>query len=183
MREGVLQRAEKVIGRLRERRLAVRLAAVAQHDPKDVRLPPLAIGRDDRRTRAEIDLGFLAGGAFHPAERQRAGPTQTLHEPPHAVVADAAGVAAQILVNPPGAQSFLHLGGDQLAKRFTLAGRSRSRARAGRQVAGWFWLFRFRRAADGPVGRFGSREARQIGWFWTFRAGRQVWRVLAARLL
>ena len=46
-------------------------AAVAQHDPKDVRLPPLAVGSDDRRARAEIDLGFFAGTAFHPAERKR----------------------------------------------------------------------------------------------------------------
>jgi hypothetical protein len=79
--------------------------------------------------------------------------------------AEAAGVAAQILMNPPGAQPFLQLGRDQLAKRLALAGRSRRGNRAGRQVAGWFWRGRFRQAADFSVGRFGSREARQTGWF------------------
>ena len=66
--EGVLQAAEEVVGGLAVDRLAVGLAGVAQDDAKDVRLAPLAVGADDRRAGAEIDLGLVAGVALHAAE-------------------------------------------------------------------------------------------------------------------
>jgi len=44
MPESILQGADEVVGRLPERGLAVSLAAMAQHNPEDVRLAALAIG-------------------------------------------------------------------------------------------------------------------------------------------
>ena len=69
--EGIFQAANEVLGRLPVDGLAVALARVAQDDAKDVRAAPLAVGLKDRNAAAEIDLGFLAGSAFHAAERQR----------------------------------------------------------------------------------------------------------------
>src|SRR5688572_26303062 len=135
---------QEVIGRLRERRLAVRLAAVAQHDPKDMAFSPLAFRRNNRRARAEIDLSLVAGSAFHPPKWQGTRAAEALNESPHAVVAEAVGVAAQVLMNPPGAQPLLDLGCNLLTKRLALAGRSSSSRpasrvpRAGRQVTGGF---------------------------------------------
>lgn len=102
MRECILQGVKQVVGRLRERRLAVRLAAVNQREAKDVCLPARAVSVNHRRAGAEIDLGLCAWSTFHPAERQGAGAAQTLDESPHAVVTDATGIPAQILVNPLG---------------------------------------------------------------------------------
>src|SRR6476620_6647379 len=92
MSERVLQGLQKVIGRLRERRLAVSFAAVTEHDPKDVTLPPFSIGRNYRSARAEIDLGFHTGRTFHATERKWRRCAQLAHKPLHAVVA--AGEAA-----------------------------------------------------------------------------------------
>jgi len=69
VRESILQAAKEVFSRLGEGRLAVRLAAVTEHDAKDVRLAALPIRRDDRRTGPKVHLGFLAGATLHPAER------------------------------------------------------------------------------------------------------------------
>lgn len=52
------------------------------------------------RAGAEIDLALLRRGRTHTAERKRASAGQALNEPPHAVVADAALVAAQVLARP-----------------------------------------------------------------------------------
>ena len=60
-----------------------------------MRPPPLAIGQLDPRPGAEIDLGLLARLALHAAKRQRAGPSQLGHEPPHAVVLVVEPVADQ----------------------------------------------------------------------------------------
>jgi hypothetical protein len=51
---------QEVLGRLPEGELGVRLAAVAQDDPKQVRPAAFAIGAHDRRVLAEIDLSLLA---------------------------------------------------------------------------------------------------------------------------
>ena len=50
--------------------LAVALAGVAQDDAEDVGLAPLAVGADDRRAGAEVDLGLVAGVALDAAEGQ-----------------------------------------------------------------------------------------------------------------
>ena len=100
MPKGVFQRSQKIIGRLPERRFAVAFATVTQHDAKHVRLAPLAVGTDDRRAAAEVDLRFFAGGALHPPKRQRAHLPQASQITPHAVVADGRAVSGQVLIDP-----------------------------------------------------------------------------------
>ena len=68
MLEGVLERSEEVFGGLPIRGFAVSLARMGQHDAKDMRLASLAVPANDRRSLAEIDLRFLARGAFQAAE-------------------------------------------------------------------------------------------------------------------
>ena len=75
MPEGVFNAANEIFGGLAIDRLGVSLAAVREHDAKDVRLPPLAIGQLNPCPGTEIDLGLLASFALHAAERQRAGPS------------------------------------------------------------------------------------------------------------
>jgi len=93
MGKGVFETTDEIFRRLRKRRFAVGLATVAEHDPKDVRLAPPAgtarrvVRRHDRRTGAEVDLGFLAGTDFHPPHRQFRPAAQSLHESSHAPVA------------------------------------------------------------------------------------------------
>jgi hypothetical protein len=59
--EGVLQAAKKVVGGLAKDDLAVGFAGVAQHDPEDMGLAPLAVGPHDRGAFAKVDLGLVAG--------------------------------------------------------------------------------------------------------------------------
>jgi hypothetical protein len=67
--EGVLETLQQAVGRLPEDRLAVTLARMAQHDPKDVRPAPPPVGLNDRRPSAQIDLDFLARRTLHPPHR------------------------------------------------------------------------------------------------------------------
>jgi hypothetical protein len=120
--EGVFQAAEEVFRRLRERRFAVRLAAMAQHDAEDVRLSPPAIGRDDRRSCAEVHLRFFAGATLHPPEGERRTLADSAHVPLDAVVAAAEALLGdQVLPDPLGAELLIELGQDQLAVNLALA--------------------------------------------------------------
>jgi hypothetical protein len=124
--EGVLQATDKVVGRLTVDRLAVRLARVQQHEPEYVRLPPLAVHGDDRRTDTEIDLRFFTGGAFQPPKRQRLDLFQsadvTLHR---RIAASEAVLGDQILVNPLSSETKGALGLNRVAEPIAVA------------VAGW----------------------------------------------
>ena len=122
MREGVFQAAEEVVGRLGERGFAVALAAMTEHDAKDMGLAALAVGRDDRRTAAKIDLGLFARPAFHATKRQRRRGPQTAHEPLHAVVASCeALIGREILPDPMGRKLLVELGQNRFAVWFALA--------------------------------------------------------------
>lgn len=68
--------------------IALGLAAsrMAQHDAENVGLLALAVGHDDRRAGAEIDLGFLAGSAFQATEGPGCGVAESAHEAFNAVV-------------------------------------------------------------------------------------------------
>src|SRR5947209_14020757 len=102
---------EKIICRLRECRLAVRLAAVTQGDAKDVRLSTLSIGSDHRRAGAEIDLSFHSRSAFHAAERKRCCCAQPPDKPLHAVVAAReAMLVNEVLPDSLGREPLIELG-------------------------------------------------------------------------
>src|SRR5487761_2115417 len=123
MPEGVLQAAEEVLGGLAVDRLAVGLAGVAQDDAEDVGLAPLAIGADDRRARAEVDLGLLARPALHASKRQVVRLLEPMDEPADAVVAAGESVVGvQILVDPLCAEPEVTLPLNQLSPRLTTAG-------------------------------------------------------------
>ena len=77
----------------------------------------LPVGQLDPRPCAEIDLGLFARLALHPTKRQRAGPSQLGHEPPHAVVLVAEPFANQVLVDPLGREAQLQLLQDHLLDR------------------------------------------------------------------
>ena len=120
--EGVLETVQQAVGRLPEDRLAVALARVAQDDPKDVRPPPSAVGLDDRRSGAQIDLDFLARRAFHPTHRQRRGLAQGPGKSTNTVVfAGEPVLGDQILMNPLGRKPLIKLGFNDLAERRTFA--------------------------------------------------------------
>ena len=99
--EGILQAAEEVVGGLAGDGLAVALAGVAQDDAEDVGLAPLAVGADERRTGAEVDLGLVAGVALDASEGQFVRFLEAVDEPADAVVgAGEAVVGDQVLVDP-----------------------------------------------------------------------------------
>ena len=66
--EGVLDAAEEFVGGLAVDGLAVGLARVRQHDPEEMGSPALALGCDDRGSRAEVDLGLVTRLALEPPE-------------------------------------------------------------------------------------------------------------------
>ena len=117
MPEGVFNRANEVLRGLTIDRLAVSLAAVAQHDPKDVRSSPLPIRQLDPRSRAEINLGLFAGLALHPTKRQRPCPSQLGHKPPHAVILVAEPFGPQVLIDSLARKPLLQLLQDHLPIR------------------------------------------------------------------
>ena len=122
MGKGVLQAADEVFRRLGERSLAVRLARVAKHDAKHMRLATLAVRADDRRAGAEIHLSLLARGRFQPTKRRCRLDPQPAHKTLHTVVAGReVVVGGQILPNPLGREPSVELGQNQLAVRFAFA--------------------------------------------------------------
>ena len=90
--KGVLDALDELIGRLPIHRFAVRLTAVTEHDPEDVRSASPSVGHNDRGARAEVDLGFIARLAFHPPKRRWRCPFETLDESLHAAVAAGEGM-------------------------------------------------------------------------------------------
>jgi hypothetical protein len=88
---------------------------VAQDDAEDVGLAPLAVGADDRRAGAEVDLGLVAGVAFDATEGQVLDPLEPADEPADAVVgADEAVVGDQVPIDPLRGEPEAALGPDQL---------------------------------------------------------------------
>ena len=123
--KGVFQHRDEGVGRLAIDRFAVALARMREHDPQHPRPTPLAIGADDRRARAKVDLSFFARRRFHTPKWQRSVLPQFRHEPANAPVARREVVFVnQILVNPRGAQARIELLDDRLAKRLADARRS-----------------------------------------------------------
>jgi len=103
--QSVLEGPQEVIRRLREDGLAVASARVGEHDPQDVRLTAAAVGPDHRRSRAEVDLGFVSRWALHPPKRHRLDGSVLLEEASYAVVTDGDGsgmLGVQVLVDTLG---------------------------------------------------------------------------------
>jgi hypothetical protein len=120
--EGILQCPDEVFGALAGDGLAVTLARMTEDHPQHVRHAAPAVGTDQRRPTPEVNLGFLARGAFHPAERQRRGLAELANEAPHAVILRAKGVLGrQILVNPRGRQALFQLGQNHGPEGFAAA--------------------------------------------------------------
>ena len=67
--EGILDAREERFGRLPVDHLALRLPRVTQNDAEEMRTFAFAVWLSDGRPGAEVDLGLLAGSAFHPPER------------------------------------------------------------------------------------------------------------------
>src|SRR5580692_7154294 len=88
---------------------------MAEHDAKDVRSPPLAVGLMNGNAGAEINLGFVTRRAFHPPERQRLLVLQTPDKAAHAgVLARKAVLADQVLVDALGRETGLQLADNDL---------------------------------------------------------------------
>jgi len=99
--KGILQSAQKVVGALAVYRLAVALAAVAQHDAKHPGSLALPLRSYDGSAPAEVHLRLGSRLDFHPPKRGRHRSDQLPDQPPHApVAAGISVVAGQILVNP-----------------------------------------------------------------------------------
>jgi hypothetical protein len=151
--EGVLQATQELISRLARDSLAVALARVAEHDAEDVRAPPTAVGQDQGRARAEVNLGLFSGGAFESAEGQFQGLFQLADEAAHAVVtAGEAVLGDQVLMDALRRQAEFQLGLDDRTPRFTVAGST-----------GRHWLLcrrRLRNARQCVIGAEGRN-----GWF------------------
>jgi hypothetical protein len=100
--EGILQTADELVRRLAEDRLAVRLARMTQDDSENPRLTA-TVGIEHWRATPEVDLGFLAGSAFHAPEGKLVAATQSAHEPLDTVVAGfELAIAGEVLVDPLG---------------------------------------------------------------------------------
>jgi hypothetical protein len=86
MAEGILKAPDEFVGGLPVNDLAVCLARVGQHDPKEMGPAALAIGPNDPCACAEVDLRLVTGTAFEAAERQLACRHQSADESPDAVI-------------------------------------------------------------------------------------------------
>ena len=110
MPKGVFQDAEEVFGRLAVAGFAIALARMRQYHPQHVGLVALSVGScNPRRLRSRSAPPPRL--TFHPPKRQRPLRSQSLEEPPHAVVADRLGTrfAAQVLMNPHDGESLARL--------------------------------------------------------------------------
>ena len=87
MPERTLQTTDEVIGGLAIDRFRVAFAAVAEHDPQQVRPTTTTVLIHDRRGLAKVHLSFRAGLAFQSPKRQLLRRPQMPHEAFHAVVA------------------------------------------------------------------------------------------------
>ncbi len=100
---------------------------MAENHAKDVRTPPLAVRRYDRRAGAKIDLHLVGGYALQAAKGQRLVVAQSPDEATHTVVLGGEAVIAdQVLVDALRCQAGGELGLDERPKRFTEAGLFRS---------------------------------------------------------
>ena len=99
----------------------------------DVRLAALPIRLHNEGPRAEIHLGFRAGGTFHPAIGQRSRAPQPLDETPHAVVTEAGQIAPQVLMDAPRREPRLQLGQDPAQEKTP---RRSERGALGREPSG-----------------------------------------------
>ncbi len=98
---------------------------MTQHDAENVRPAALAVGRNDRRPLAEVDLRLLPGIALHPSERQRMRVSEPVAEPlVFWVLGGKVFLVDYILVNPIGGKPDLQLGLDDRLERLTPARRS-----------------------------------------------------------
>ena len=110
--EGVLKATNEVVGRLCKHSLAVALAGMREHDPQDVRSPPLAIATDDGSPRAEVNLSLKPRRHFHPPKGHRLRSAVLLQQPSDTVVSDRCStrkLSPQILVNPLRGESSIPL--------------------------------------------------------------------------
>ena len=106
--KGVLQRRDEVVGCLTPDGLTVAFARVAEHDAEHPRASHLALRVIHWRSRAKVDLSFLARRGFQPANWQRSLGPKLGRQPPDAVVAAAiAVVRSQILKDPLRRQALL----------------------------------------------------------------------------
>jgi hypothetical protein len=122
MAEGILQATEEVVGGLAVDGLAVSLAGVAQDDPENVGPASFAIGSDDWRAGAEVDLGLVAGVALDAAEGEVVHLLEASDEATHAVVAACEAVVGdQVLIDPLCGESEAALGSDQVPPGLTTA--------------------------------------------------------------
>ena len=88
-----------------------------------MRLPPLAIGADQRRTGAEINLSLLARLGLEASHRQPRVSAEATDESPHAEIAAAEAVLGdQVLIDPLGRQTELQLLQDLVSPGLAVAG-------------------------------------------------------------
>ena len=121
--EGVLDAAEEFVGGLAVDGLAVGLARVGQHDPEEMGSAPLAVGCDDRGSRAEVDLGLVTRLALEPPEGKLERRREAVDEATDGVVASPEAVlGGEILENALGAQTLITLGLNDVSPRFALTG-------------------------------------------------------------
>ena len=100
---------------------------MTQHHAEYVGAAALAIGPDNHGAGAKIHLGFLAGGRFHPPERDRDVLAQVPQEALDAVVAGSTAAVTmfqnEVLVDAPAAETLGRLLLDDGAEGFTGTGR------------------------------------------------------------
>ena len=164
MSKRILKTKNEVFCGLSRDGLAIRLAGVAQYDPQDMCLPPLAIGADQRRASAEVNLGLLAGLALEATHRQLRVSAKAMDEAPDTEIAAVESVIGdQVLIDPLGRQTKLELLQDLISPGLAFA-ESPWLARGG------LWSGVRRLGAEGRIGRSrvvlqGQRAEGRIGWF------------------
>ena len=153
---------------------------MAEHDAKDVCLAPLAVGVDDRRAGAEVDLRLLARRRFQAPKRRDGRGAQRTHEAFHAIVGSLEAVLGdQVLPDPLGRKPLCELGQNQFAMWFAFATpaglrgvlATRRGVRPGGRKGG-IWAGR-KIATPGTIRRLalGSRKPGKSGGIWPLRAG------------
>ena len=127
MPESIFQTTNEIFCSLTKNRFTVTFAWVTHDDTKNMALTAFTISSNNRPSSTKVNLSLIAGSRLYSAKWKWICFAQSSYEPENTVVADMRTIfSQQVLMNSLGTELLLNLTFDNLSKRLTLTGWTRS---------------------------------------------------------